>query len=500
MVKKGSITVFLALTLGLILSLLSSGLESARMAAARTQILNGMDVGLYSLFGQYNKYLLKDYDLFAVDGAHGGKEMNLAAIYDNLEAYMRPVMNQNSQKLSVQQGGISGYLLMTDSDGEVFYRQAVQYMKDTLGSHGAALLLDKMRSTGRKTEEAENKGNELEEKRTIENYESEMSSAQEKSQEAFDEMKKEEQGTVDSSGFSDGTASSGTGERYEPAQVENPIPAIRNIRRMGILDLVVPPWKAVSDKKADRKGFVSGRKLKSGFAMEDSVKTDSSVTSQMLYQQYLMEKLGNYMKPGQGDLEYQIEYIINGKDSDEENLRAIANKLLRVREGINMAGLIADPVKMSQVTSVAAAIAASFLIPPAAAVIKSALILCWTFAESVLDVRELFDGGKVPVVKSAEDWQLSLRNLPALFDSLDTVRRTDEKGASYEDYLQIFLFSCSKAKKINGGMDMVENSVRKAKNWDWFRLDHCITALEASVDVRANKRKTFTVTRAYHYI
>ena len=55
MVKRGSITVFLALTLGLILSLLSSGLESARMAAARTQILNGMDIGLYSLFGQYDK-------------------------------------------------------------------------------------------------------------------------------------------------------------------------------------------------------------------------------------------------------------------------------------------------------------------------------------------------------------------------------------------------------------------------------------------------------------
>ena len=46
--------------------------------------------------------------------------MNLASVYDNLESYMKPVMKQNSQKLSVQQGGISGYLLMTDSDGEVF--------------------------------------------------------------------------------------------------------------------------------------------------------------------------------------------------------------------------------------------------------------------------------------------------------------------------------------------------------------------------------------------
>ena len=285
MVKRGSITVFLALTLGLILSLLSSGLESVRMAAARTQILNGMDVGLYSLFGQYNKYLLKDYDLFAVDGAYGGKEMNLAAVYDNLESYMEPVMDQNSQKLSVQQGGISGYLLMTDADGEVFYQQAVQYMKETLGSHGAALLLNKIRNTERKTTEAEKKGNELEAKGTIENYESEMNSAQEKSQAKLDEMTNNEQGTVDSSGFSDGTSSSGTGERYEPEPVDNPIPAIRRIRKMGILDLVISPWKAISDKKADKEKLVSGRNLEAGFAMEDSVKADCSITSQALYQQ-----------------------------------------------------------------------------------------------------------------------------------------------------------------------------------------------------------------------
>ena len=89
-------------------------------------------------------------------------------------------------------------------------------MKETLGSHGAALLLNKIRNTERKTTEAEKKGNELEDKGTIESYESEMNSAQEKSQAKLDEMTNNEQGTVDSSGFSDGTSSSGTGERYEP--------------------------------------------------------------------------------------------------------------------------------------------------------------------------------------------------------------------------------------------------------------------------------------------
>ena len=202
MVKRGSITVFLALTLGLILSLLSSGLESARMAAARTQILNGMDIGLYSLFGQYNKSFLKDFDLFAVDGACGGKEMNLASIYDNLESYMKPVMKQNSQKLSVQQGGISGYLLMTDSEGEVFYQQAVQYMKETLGSHGAKLLLNKIQNMQKKTIEAERQGNEIESKGTIENYESEMDSAQQKSQALLEEKKKQKREALLMAAFS----------------------------------------------------------------------------------------------------------------------------------------------------------------------------------------------------------------------------------------------------------------------------------------------------------
>ena len=48
--RRGSITVFLALVLSLMLSLVSAGLQSVRNASARTQILNSLDIGLYSLF------------------------------------------------------------------------------------------------------------------------------------------------------------------------------------------------------------------------------------------------------------------------------------------------------------------------------------------------------------------------------------------------------------------------------------------------------------------
>ena len=132
------------------------------MASARTQILNSMDIGLYSVFGQYDRKLLEEYDLFALDGSMGGGQLNLAKICDNLESYMKPVLKQNSQKLELHQSGLTGYRLLTDECGEVFYQQIVQYMQETLGSQGVQLLLNKMSDRERKTEEADLKAKQAE--------------------------------------------------------------------------------------------------------------------------------------------------------------------------------------------------------------------------------------------------------------------------------------------------------------------------------------------------
>ena len=141
--QRGSITVFFALTLSLILSLVCAGLQSVRTASARTQILSSMDIGLYSLFGQYDRTLLEDYDLFFLNASGNGESPDLASVYDNLESYMKPVLRQNGQKLSLVQGGFTGYRLATDEGGEVFFRQAVKYMKDTLGARGVQMLIDR---------------------------------------------------------------------------------------------------------------------------------------------------------------------------------------------------------------------------------------------------------------------------------------------------------------------------------------------------------------------
>lgn len=504
MAKKGSVTVFLALILSLMLSLVCTSVESVRMAAARTQILGGLDIGLYSLFGQYDKTLLEEYDLFLLDGSCGGGELKMAHMYDNMESYMKPILKQNSQQLSIVQGGFTGYRLATDEEGEAFYHQVVRYMKETLGSQGVQLLLNRMKNREEQTKEAEQNGSRAESGQTLESYDAEMNSAARNSEAAMEEIRQSEGsgGTDGSAVFGSGPGDFGSTPEFtsnSDKDVVNPITVIKRIRKMGVLELVLPPGSRVSQKEISKRTLVSGRTLQQGMTVADQLTRDTSYTSQVLFQQYLMDKLGNFRSPSSKGLGYQVEYVLEGKDNDLGNLKAVAGKLLIIREGVNFAHLLSDPAKRSQAAALAAAIAATFLIPPAAAVIEGALLLCWAFGESILDVRELLDGGRIPLVKSAADWQLSLGNLSNLLDSLDTRRHSVENGMSYQDYLQVMLISKSKSVKLDRGMDMVELSIRSMPERDGFRLDSCITAIEASVDVKANKRKVFTVTKQYCY-
>ena len=332
-----------------------------------------------------------------------------------------------------------------------------------------------------------------------------MDSAAQKSQEA-EAASKAENGSGANDIFGSGEESGGnTGgneivEAPKPSAVTNPIPVIKQIRKMGLLDLVVPADHGISENQVSLSDLVSHRQLQEGINLPAENIRTSSATSQILYQQYLMEHLGNYREPSTAGLKYQIEYLLGGKSSDRENLQSVARRLLLIREGINVSALMTDISKRAQIQALALAVASGFLIPPAAVVIETALILCWSFAESIVDLRELFHGGKVPLVKTAADWQLSLENLPNLLQKMDSERKDVEGGMSYEDYLQVLLLSTSRSQKLKRGMDMIEAEIRAAKGREQFRLDCCIEAIEASVDVRANRSRTYTVTKQYSYI
>ena len=147
-------------------------------------------------------------------------------------------------------------------------------MRETLGSQGVQTLLGKLKDQEKKTESAEKKGEQAENGGTLDSYDSAVTDAVQKSEEA----KKEQEERKDQGDFGTGDG----GEDFTGGvdkKVENPIPIIRRVRKMGLLDLVVPSDRGISDAVTDRKTLASGRKLQTGLTMDSDIQSDNSYTS-----------------------------------------------------------------------------------------------------------------------------------------------------------------------------------------------------------------------------
>ncbi len=494
---EGSVTVYMALILCLMFSLLSAGIQSVRYAAARTQILHGVDIGLYSLFAQYDRTLLDRFDLFAIDASGADGSLDLGFLYDEFNSYMRPILHQNHQRLLLLQSGLSGYSLLTDDNGAVFYRQAVQYMRQTAAAQFIAQIQERNERVSSSLREAQEAGARVEDPGTMANYSEAMEDAARRSEEEL-ERQREEAAAAGGDGMFTGDGGA-IPDPSEDSGTVNPIPLIQRVMNMGILPLVFPPTKALSGEYISTGSLPSRRILAGGAGMEGVYPRESGIFSDPLFQEYVVSKLGHFMRPADQGLQYQLEYVLCRKDSDQENLESVARRLLLIREGVNAAAITADPMKMNQAISLSCVIAAGFHCSPAPAVILAALVVCWAFAESVLDVRTLLEGGKVPLIKTADQWQLSLENLPDLLSRLDSDRRSDPGGISYTDYLQGLLFMENRHFKIMGTLDMIEQTMQKSMGWEGFRIDHCVAGAGGSVDILANERWYLTAERTFCY-
>lgn len=459
------------------------------MAASRVQIACGLDIGLYSLFAQYDSCLLEEFDLFYLDGSFGQEQLNLGKVYDTVADYMKPVLNQNYQKLTLESGGITGFRLATDNQGSSFRSQVITYMEETLGSQGIQLLLEKIERGSEHVQEQQNTKENAQLGNSAEDYDRILAEAA-------------PQPGEDSA---EGTPVVPDDEVIEvppdaPEPIENPIDTIRQIQNMGILELILPDSQNVSQKTADLSTLASHRSLQQGMGAIAAQDLRNSATDKILFQEYLLQKSGNYKNPVRdGILSYPMEYIIGGNSSDIENLKSTATRLLLIREGINFVYLLTDTSKRSQAAALAATIASALLIPMAAGVVEMVLLTCWAFAESILDLRELFDGGKIPLIKTAENWQIALENLGQLLGRLDTDRKEDSNGLSYEDYLRVLLFMESSQTQTLKCLDVFELTVRGKEGYSSFRMDSCIDALEIEMDVNSNSRKTYQVRQQYGY-
>ena len=115
-----------------------------------------------------------------------------------------------------------------------------------------------------------------------------------------------------------------------------------------------------------------------------------NVEEQFFFHEYLIKYLGCFGREKEdGALDYQLEYLLGGKEDDIANLRITANRICLLRESANVLYLYSDDVKSGQADALAAVIAFLTGAPEVKDLIKTSIILGWAYAESIYDVKML---------------------------------------------------------------------------------------------------------------
>lgn len=471
---KGTITVFLSLVSILFLSLICTAVESARVQGARAQVANIADMGNYSVFGEFERLLLDDYEIFAVDGSYGTGDFSIDRVNDRLRGFME----KNSQmetsgleglcfdpwRLKLQESEIREFGLLTDQGGEAFYQQAVSFMKETAVTGAIGKLLQyhqDAQSVKDKQEDYQQNKNSSDTQ--MEELEQQEQAKRKELEEASQNASGEDQVVVVGS------------QPPQEAERKNPLTAIGRLMRKEILDIVCSKY-GVSENAVSKGQVASKRQMQEG-NMEIPGE-HGGLTSDLLFREYLLDHFPGYQDRKEGEkLNYQIEYLIGGKRSDRANLKAVVQKLLLLREGCNYVYCVGNGEMNSQAGSLAALLIGWLGVPPLVSVMKHALLLAWAYGESMLDVKTLMDGGKVPLVKTASTWRLTLDQLVYLEQLLQEDGSGNLDGESYRDYLRILLNLQSVSTQKKRALDLVELNLSSRPGLSNFQVDHCVVGI-----------------------
>lgn len=191
---------------------------------------------------------------------------------------------------------------------------------------------------------------------------------------------------------------------------------------------------------------------------------------------------------GESYFSREIEYLICGKNSDDGNAAAIRNRIVGVREAMNLLYL-----NENEQTRNEALVVAELLTPgPAAVVTQQTLLSMWALAESVNDYRLLMNGHRVPLVKSEETWAVDLES--AMEDTAEGYIYTGvDEGENYEDYLKFFLSLVNERLCLLRMMDLIQINMRWLY-YDSFLLGEYYGGLQFQYTVQG---KTHNLVRTY---
>lgn len=422
--KRGEITAFLSLIFVLLVSFILAMAQSAQIQTTKNLKRMAVDNALFSVFGEYHKELLEEYKVFAFDMTYGTGQAEEQQIINRMSYYGSMGIGQT----------ITDIQLLTDNNGQAFREQVLEFMEMRTGMG----ILQDVTGLSAAWEEQKLQGEEV-------------------------------------SGQLDNALS--LGEELLPEENAG----VLEIRQTGILSLVLPESFELSGKYTGQENLVSLRSRHTGRGSFPARSRADGQAEKLLFERYILGTFSSAVeqKSEARNLDYEIEYLIGGNESDEENLKDVVNQLLLVRMGLNYAHLMTDSGKQGEAETLAAALAAVSLHPEAKDTLKQLLLLLWCFGESVVDLRTLLAGRRAALLKNTYNWQLPLSGVFTFWMSDAGYEGTDvEGGLDYRQYLQILLHLKDASVLNMRALDRLEQNLRFEKGLESFRADACVTKIK----------------------
>lgn len=261
--------------------------------------------------------------------------------------------------------------------------------------------------------------------------------------------------------------------------------AISDFLENGILAIVVPEGKSVSSalvpRLPDSASNVCG-KTKDTSMLTAGGDSATLLSKNIVYTEYVMDNFSSFMDEEGGTvINYEVEYIICGENTDKKNLTETVLRIAALRSGINMVYLLTDSEKKSEAYSLAAAMAGATAIEPVIRLLQYTVMYVWAFAEGLSDVRRLFDGEKIELIKTEDTWNMSFDKL--MSHDFSSGSKENKMGLDYEMFLRILLYMESDSIKAAYTMDLVEFYM--IVNYDKkFRLKNYVYGMEISTAYR----------------
>lgn len=252
---------------------------------------------------------------------------------------------------------------------------------------------------------------------------------------------------------------------------------VEDFAQKGLLTLVLPEGSKVSE------GVISGALLPSA-SMAEEGDLNANLLDRIIFEEYCSRFLTSFLSEGEKDIQYEMEYMVSGKKSDEDNLKQVVTDIVGIREGMNLIHILSDGQKREEAKALAGLITGVTGTAPLTGVVAFFIMGVWALGESIVDVKMLLEGKSVVFLKSKETWNLTLSNLLELGSSgTASGGKEGDKGIDYTGYLKLLLFLGKQQVQNYRLMDVIQwNLCRKQGD---FRMENCIYQAEIKGNVKS---------------